>query len=264
MTYATPLERVFLLLGLNCGFGIAEVASLQLGDIELYPRMDSDVRGAAESQADEESYIKRVRRKNGVYGEFILFPQTIQAIQWSLDRRAKGAGNKTEGPLLLNERGQPYDKPTATGNANQQIPNRFRDLLKRVKADENQIRMLSFNKLRKTAGDLIRRFADGETAGIFLCHGQPVQSDELLDAYTNRPFKKVFEAIRKVEEYLQPVFTAAGPEPFEPGPQAYTTRKQVQQIADLRADGQSVKTIGERVGKSIATVHRHLKRARNT
>jgi len=163
-------------------------------------------------------------------------------------------------PLLLNERGQPYDKPTAAGNANHQIPNRFRDLIARVRADDNQIRTLSFNKLRKTAGDLIRRFADGETAGIFLCHGQPVKSDDLLDDYTNRPFEKVFAAIRNVEEYLQPVFTAAGPEPFKHGPQAYTTRKQIKRIVDLRASGSSVAQVAESANRSKSTVHRHLKR----
>jgi hypothetical protein len=209
--HATPLERVFLLLGLNCGFGIAEVASLQLGEIQLLPpNDDSHQAQSGSSVISTKSYIKRVRRKSKVYAEFLLFPQTAQAIEWALKRRLKNGPVDASSPLLVNEAGQPYDTPTAAGNASQQIPNNFRDLVTRVNASGSQIRTLSFNKLRKTAGDLIRRFGDGETAGIFLCHGKPVKSDELLDDYTNRPFEKVFEAIRKVEEYLTPVFTAAG------------------------------------------------------
>ncbi len=61
---------------------------------------------------------------------------------------------------------------------------------------------------------MIRRFSDGEVSAVFLCHGQPVTSDELADVYTSRPFGKVFTAIRKAEEYLQPVFDAAGSKPF--------------------------------------------------
>jgi len=34
--YATPLERVFLLLGLNCGFGVAEIANLLVGEVVLF------------------------------------------------------------------------------------------------------------------------------------------------------------------------------------------------------------------------------------
>src|SRR5262249_30652610 len=80
--YATPLERTLFLLGLNCGFGIAEIASLQLGEIKLYPHLQSKLPDASESAAVDDSYIQRIRRKNGVYGEFVLYPQTIQAIQW--------------------------------------------------------------------------------------------------------------------------------------------------------------------------------------
>lgn len=238
--YATPLERVFLLLGLNCGFGIAEVASLQIGEVHLRQPNDGQPGPAVTSG---NSFIKRVRRKNNVYGEFILFSQTVQAIQWALERCAKNGEMDSASPLLLNERGQAYDKPTAAGNANQQIPNRFRDLIERVKADDKQIRTLSFNKLRKTAGDLIRRFADGETAGIFLCHGQPVESDELLDDYTNRPFEKVFEGIRRVEEFLQPVFTAAGSEPFKAGSQVRARRQKLERAVDLSKDSQSKKDL---------------------
>ena len=36
---------------------------------------------------NKDSFIKRIRRKNGVYGEFLLFPQTVEAIQWVLKRR---------------------------------------------------------------------------------------------------------------------------------------------------------------------------------
>ncbi len=86
--YATPLERVFLLLGLNCGFGMVEIATLTIGDLHLLqahsPRHCEILNFQSTNQ---HSFIKRVRRKNGVYGEFLLFSQTVEAIQWMLKTR---------------------------------------------------------------------------------------------------------------------------------------------------------------------------------
>lgn len=101
---------------------------------------------------------------------------------------------------------------TATGIS--KPPNQFTRLKQRIQKDGHEISNLSFGKLRKTAADLIRRFSGGKVAGVFLCHGQPVRTDDSADVYTNRPFGKVFAAIRQGETHLQAVFEAAGAEPF--------------------------------------------------
>jgi hypothetical protein len=72
---------------------------------------------------------------------------------------------------------------------------------------------LSFNKLRKTAGNLIRAEAGGEVAAVFLSHGTPVRADELLELYTNRPFARVFTALDKVGEKLRPLWAGVS-DPF--------------------------------------------------
>ena len=55
-----------------------------------------------------------------------------------------------------------------------------------------------------------RRFA--ASAG-YLAHGRPVRSDVLAEAYTNRPFARVLQALDAVRERLRPVFAAAA-DPF--------------------------------------------------
>lgn len=260
--YATPLERLFLLLALNCGFNRAEISSLLIGEVFIrQPHNPHHQQMPGFEITPNDSFIKRVRRKSGVYGEHILFPQTLQGIEWALANRPRNAGVGPDEKLLLNDRGQPYDKPSKSGNANQQISNRFGDLLKRIKDDNIKIKTLSFGKLRKTAGDLIRDCSNGEISGVFLCHGQPVQTDGLADAYTTRPFGKVFAAIRNVQEYLKPVFEAAGDEPFKAGPQAYTKRRTVDKIVDLYQSGTAPAEIATTVGKSVATVQRHITKA---
>ena len=89
-------------------------------------------------------------------------------------------------------------------------------LIRRIqKTDEgkNFVRR-PFKILRKTGGDLIRRHSDGEVAAVFHSRGQAVSIDDLADAYTTRPFGKVFRAIRSVEEYLKRMFDSAGENPF--------------------------------------------------
>jgi hypothetical protein len=161
---------------------------------------------------------------------------------------------------LLNDNGEAFDKPTCSGNRNQQIPNYFARLIQRIKDDDNDIRGLSFGKLRKTAGNLIRKFSDGEVMAVFHSRGRAVQSDDLSDVYSNRPFAKVFQAIRKVESYLSPVFDAAGACPFDPQPQAYTSRKTIDRILKHHGNGDSAKDIAASVGVSSETVQRQIKK----
>lgn len=158
----------------------------------------------------------------------------------------------------MNTNGKPLDQRSSSGNPSRQIPNTFMRLQERILADENEISRLPFKYLRKTSGDLIRRFSDGEISGVFLLHGSPVKTDKLSDVYTNRPFGKVYEAIRRVEEYLQPVFAEAGDFPTQEQPQAYTGRKTIDRIAELKREGKSIREIAETVGKSRMTVYRHI------
>ena len=145
-------------------------------------------------------------------------------------------------------------------NRNSRIPNLWLSLISRILKDHPNFRRLSFGKLRKTSGNLIKRFSDGEIAGVFHCRGNPVKTDELSDVYTNRPFAKVFAAIRQVEKYLAPMFDAC-PDPF---PQVETrsgpniSRGKIERIKLLGAENIPAAQIAEIVGVSRPTVYRHL------
>lgn len=263
MRYGQPFERLLLLLGLNCGFGRAEIASLLVGEAHLFkghtPR-DQEILGYPTT--DQDSFIKRIRRKSGVYGEHILYPMTVEGLQWAIERRQQFPGFSPEARLVVSEKGTALDKPTKSNNANQLIPNHFDRLITRILEDGNEINKLSFGKLRKTASDLVKRFSNGEIAGVFDCHGSPVKTDFLSDRYTNRPFGKVFQAIRDVQKYLAPVFLEAGPTPFAPQSQAYTRRSTIERIVDMFEAGYPTGQIAAAVGLSGAAVSRHLQQHR--
>jgi hypothetical protein len=235
--YATPFERFFMLLGLNCGFGQAEIATLQLTEIR-------------------EGHIKRLRYKSRVYGEWKLWPQTVQAIEWAMKRRPA-----TNSPyLVLTRKGCPLAELTKGNNRNTKIANAWTTLLRRIRKDDAGFRKLSFNKLRKTAGDLVRELADDETASMFLCHGQTV-ADDLLERYTNRKFGRVHHANDLMAAYLAPMF-AKSADPFpavtrKPAISVGTTKR----MRQLRAKGFRISKIAEILGVSEQTVRSHLRRA---
>ncbi|WP_459556861.1 hypothetical protein [Lacunimicrobium album] len=207
--YATPIERLYLMLGLNCGFGAKEIATLTIGEISLFQALPLDEQEIfAFPSNDTDSFLSLVRNKTAIAGKFLLFEQTVQLLKQSLVRRRKQPDPSDDAPAILNSNGKRLDARTEGGNPSRQIPNSFDRLLKRIRDNGHQISPLSFKHLRKTAGDLIRRFSDGEISGVFLLHGSPVETDKLSDVYTNRPFGKVFRAIQQVEVHLKPMFDA--------------------------------------------------------
>jgi DNA-binding NarL/FixJ family response regulator len=90
---------------------------------------------------------------------------------------------------------------------------------------------------------------------------QPVKEDELADLYTNRPFGKVFDALRRVEEYLKSVFEAAPGDPFSEAEERRSLNislGMVKRIKQLHAEGLGVKEIAQRLRISATTVRYHL------
>src|SRR5205823_4012763 len=76
--YGSSFHRLLLLLALNGGFGRGEIASLELADVQLHQKHPHE-REVGYASSAEDSWIFRMRHKTGVYGEFKLWPQTVQA-----------------------------------------------------------------------------------------------------------------------------------------------------------------------------------------
>jgi hypothetical protein len=263
--YATPLERLLLLLGLNCGFGAAEQGRLTIGQLYLHqehPHADLIRRVSGFESNPHDNFLLAARPKSGVYGEWYLWPQTVKVLKWARQRRER-IGNATRDSLLIvSERSKPFFHQTTGGNRGQAFSRRWSDLTRRVQADHSDFPSLSFGKLRKTAGDLVRDVASGEIASVFLCHGHPVKTDDLLDLYTNRPFGKVFAALRELEKKLKSVFDAAPEDLFAQPDRQHESRAKIDKILKLHAEGKSIRDIAMRVGLSKTVVGRHLQNQR--
>ena len=126
--------------------------------------------------------------------------------------------------------------------------------------DYPDFRTLSFGKLRKTAGNLIKRFSDGETAGVFLCHGTPVKTDALSDVYTNRDFAKVFAAIKKGRAIPATDVRCRTQRPLQATAQPTDgTAHRQSRCEELWRQGSSIKEIAEKLDVAVSTVSGHLR-----
>ena len=93
--------------------------------------------------------------------------------------------------------------------------------------------------------------------------GQPVETDDLADIYSNRQFGKVFWAIQTIQEYLQPVFGAAGSVPFNSRLSQVAYRSAASnRILELHDKEWSIRAIAEEVGCSRMKVQRVIQRHR--
>ena len=140
--------------------------------------------------------------------------------------------------------------------------------MKRVRKDHSDFRVLSFNKLRKTSANWIRQSAgqsDGDyLADLFLSHGEPVEGD--LNAYTNERWSDLHAMIRKLAEWLEPVFdgvTDPFPESEKKGG-ANISPGTIQRILELHNAGDHMALIADKLNLSRETVRRWIGRLPTT
>lgn len=219
--YASLFERKLLLLALNCGFSISEIGSLDWREVEG-------------------DHIKGLRPKTKVYGEFKL---------WDMTRQALGTPKK-QGLVFVTESGLSLIAKTAGNNTSAKIPAAWGRLVSRVRKHHPDFRWFGFHHLRKTAGNQVRKLADGETMGVFLRHGKPVKTDALAGSYSNPDFTKVFAAQDKLWELWKDIFT-----PLEDVElPRKTSPEQIRQIRRLKKQGVQTKKLAEMFGVCTDTI----------
>jgi integrase len=236
--YAKPWDRALILLALNCGFSKREIATLQLGEIVT---------------RKGRTYIKRHRTKTDVYGEWLLWPETVEALDY-----LKGLHREDSVYVVNNQAGRHLAKGTPKGNENQTIKNHWDKIFKRMAEDRQSCRKLPFKHLRKTGATLMRHLKienAAELASMYLAHGEKADSgDRLLPVYTERPWKKLHRALLRLRKKLLPILTSVA-KPWEPTVMRIPLQK-VAKVVELRKGGKTLTEIAGEVGLHWSTVRR--------
>lgn len=255
--HATPIERLILYLGLNCAMGASELGRLQVGDILLSHKHEfADRLNFVSTESD--SFVRTLRPKTSVFGEWLLWAETVEIVQWGIVRRQKIKGCRPDARLVVSEHGKPWYDEAASKNPQAKFTNVWSGLIRRVRKEKDLegFRQLPFGTLRDTLPDVIRHHFSDELASLCVAHGSPFKSDKLLDCYTNKPFGRLHQAIRDLHEHFAPVFVAAPSDPTaQPRRQCISLGKQ-ERIRALLAGSVPVTKIARDCGVDTATVYR--------
>lgn len=234
--YAKPWDRAMILLALNCGFSKREIATLQPGEIV---------------KRSKHTFVKRHRTKTDVYGEWVLWPETLAGLAYLKQFRKPGGTY-----VVANRVGKPLTNGTPGGNENQVIKNHWDKLFERIRKDHPDAYKLPFKHLRKTGAQLIRNLGvdnAAELASMYLAHGEKRDGDDqLLHAYTDRPWKKLHKVLLRVRKKLLPVIQSVE-HPWEVENTRVSPAKR-EKIKTLRAEGKTLQEIGQVVELHWTTV----------
>lgn len=175
---ACERHRLWMLLGLNCGFAQAELDSLRRFEIK---GLETDL-----------PKIERFRRKTEVYARWTLWPETANLL-----RKYMAPPNK-EDYALLTERGGRL-KCICKSGVFSGVSEAWRKIMKRsgVKG--------SFKRLRKTGAWMTKRIGGLEVSEMYLSHSEPGTNKH----YAGREWSKLDAALVEMWRQLEPMFEAA-------------------------------------------------------
>jgi len=169
---ASNKVRLFMLLGLNCGFTSSEVSNLRTFEVFL----DAEV-----------PFVHRFRDKTGVEARWCLWPETVLLLQ------ALKAEDNGDRRWLLTEYGNPLVEVTPRTRRDA-VEQAWKTLLRRI--DPN--RRLGFRFLRKTGADAIKRLGTLEESEMYLAHAEP----GINKAYANRNWGRMWGCLRQLRLQL--------------------------------------------------------------
>jgi hypothetical protein len=243
---ARPMERVLMLLGLNCSYGADQAGTLRESRVQWT------------NNDRKRGIIHRIRKKRGTNSIHILFRETERMLRWALEHKLTTGTNSPY--LLVNGNGKPMWYQTKGKNRSMQIPSMWHRLLRRVRKDQPDFRQLPFNVLRDTSADMIEKIAGSDIASIHLAH-KHLCGDKSLRNYVNPNRKAHARAIRKLERKLATVWCSV--DSTDTQPKNYIGLNKIDEIKRLRASGLPLIEVAKICGVSAATVSRYAPKFRH-
>ncbi len=209
--HAMPAQRLKLVWCLNCSHGAAEIGRVEWEDLFLNQPHPWTSEGLKFDSDDDDSWCGLLRPKTDVVGWWLLWPETVQLIQWwnsELEQRLKRELKLSERMLLTDTGANLYRD--SSRNAQSAFSNEWSRLLSRVVKAEGKdaVPRLPFGTLRDQFSNWLGSEQNRAViASVALAHGIPHKGDKLLfKHYSNRPWAHLFEAQKDYRRHLQPMF----------------------------------------------------------
>jgi integrase len=163
--------RAMILLGLNCGFGNHDVATLPLMALDL-----------------DGGWISFPRPKTGIDRRCPLWPETVEALRRVIaERRALGSGL-----LFLNSRGLPWVRFTEKSRTDT-VSVQFCELLKKLGYHREGVSFYTLRHVFRTAADSAR---DSVATDLIMGHADPTMGAQYREHVDDSRLRAVAEHVR--------------------------------------------------------------------
>ena len=258
--YAIPSERLLMVWCLNCAHGAAEMGRVEWEDVLLFQEHPWKKQGLKVESSEQDTWCGFIRPKSGVLGWWLLWPETVQLVQWWKKEITSYLGREptNEQRVVLTKTGTSLYRDESR-NAQTGFTNAWTRLADRIPEKDGEtkiaVRRLPFGTLRNQLPDWLGgEQARAIVASVALSHGIPHKGDKLLyKHYSNRPWAALFQAQREYRTHLQPMFDAV-PDPLV----EYDPVKD--KVQAMWAKGERrVRRMVEEMGVSDMTIRRRLK-----
>lgn len=167
-----PRDRLYILLGLNCGLTSSEISSLRTFEVSL----DA-----------ERPFIHRRRGKTGVEARWCLWPETAALLR---GQRARANAGRY---WLLTEAGNPLVEVDDRCRRDA-VDQAWKSLWPRT----GMTRWLGFRFLRKTGAGAVKRLGGLEESEMYLSHQEP----GLNKHYANRNWERMWSCLERYRAEL--------------------------------------------------------------
>ena len=181
---ASPQHRRHILLALNCAYGSDQLGRLRVSWLDL-----------------DNSRIDGVRHKVGSESRHYLWKINVENLRTYL-----GSRGRKDDLLFWSEDGNPMYHTADSGNVIDGFSRFWERLVDDVRERDSTFPKYSFGKLRKTAATMLLKIADPHVASMLLAH-QTISDDKLLQRYAGLPWEQLFDAQKKLEVELAPLWS---------------------------------------------------------
>jgi integrase len=167
--------KAMILLGLNCGFGNHDVASLPLPAVDL-----------------ERAWIDFPRPKTGIPRRCPLWPETVEALKAAIAQRPEPRQERTAGLVFINSRGSPWVVMTEKSRTDT-VSVQFGDLLKAQKAHRDGLGFYTLRHVFRTVADAAR---DPVAIDLIMGHSDPSMGGHYRERVEDSRLRAVAEHVR--------------------------------------------------------------------
>jgi integrase len=174
---ADPIMRAAVLLGINCGFGQTDVATLPIEAINI-----------------NRGWVEHPRPKTGADRNCPLWPETVAALKRAIAVRPAPKNPADDKLAFLTMYGRPFVRLNRSGTPDDELGKEFAKLLRRLKLKRQG---LSFYGLRHTFRTVADEALDYSAVGFIMGHSRQDMAARYIEGIDPARLVRVTDHVKR-------------------------------------------------------------------